>query len=145
MPARLVPLSAGAAPTIAVQRPVVLIGRHPECDVRVDLPKISRRHCCIVLAYERVIIRDLGSRNGLRVNVLVVEESRLEHGDEVAIGPILFRVDNPDSLPPTPVRESVETSAPAPSFQTASSRPPSLPFLPHSSTDPDFDLIPIEF
>ena len=114
MPARLVPLSAGTTPTITVQRPVVLIGRHPECDVRFDLPKISRRHCCIVLAYERVVIRDLGSRNGLRVNGLVVEESSLEHGDEVAIGPILFRVDNPDSLPPTPARPSLATPAPAP-------------------------------
>ena len=144
MPARLVPLSAGTAPTITVQRPVVLIGRHPECDVRFDLPKISRRHCCIVLAYERVVIRDLGSRNGLRVNGLVVEESSLEHGDEVAIGPILFRVDNADSLPPTPARPSLTIPAPAPAPHAEKSRPPSLPFLPPSSTDPDCDLIPIE-
>ncbi len=146
MPARLVPLNAGTVPTIAVQRPVVLIGRHPECDVRVDLPKISRRHCCIVLAYERVVIRDLGSRNGLRVNGLVVEESSLEHGDEVAIGPILFRVDNPDSLPRAPVvvRPSLANPAPASEPHTEKSRPPSLPFLSPSSTDPDCDLIPIE-
>ena len=148
MPARLVPLNPGAAPTIAVQRPVVLVGRHPECDVRIDLPKISRRHCCVALAYDRVMIRDLGSRNGLWVNGLAVEESRLEHGDEVAIGPLLYRVENPEALPSPPARsslaapESAHASLPVP--KTDEARPPSLPFLPPSSTDPDGDLIPIE-
>ena len=89
MSARLVPLILGAAPTIPLQRPVLLIGRHPECDVRIDVPKISRRHCCVALAYDRVVIRDLGSRNGLRVNGLLVEEAQLQSGDEVAIGEFL--------------------------------------------------------
>src|SRR5439155_23566534 len=93
MSARLVPLIPGAAPTIPLQRPVLLIGRHPECDVRIDLPKVSRRHCCVALAYDRVVIRDLGSRNGLRVNGSIVEEAQLQHGDEIAIGPTLYRVE----------------------------------------------------
>src|SRR3954463_4971005 len=87
MPARLIPVSAGAAPTISVQRPVVLVGRHPECDVRIDLAKISRRHCCLALAYDRVMIRDLGSRNGLRVNGLLVEEAQLRGGTRWPSGP----------------------------------------------------------
>ena len=137
MPARLVPLSAGTAPTISVQRPVILVGRHPECDVRIDLPKISRRHCCIALAYERLVIRDLGSRNGLRVNGMVVEESSLEAGDEVAIGPILFRVENPDVAP-------LPMSRPAAAPKLEEVRPPSLPYLPHPPNDLDGDLIPID-
>ncbi len=90
---RLSPLKKGSAPIIALYRPVLLVGRHLECDVRLDSPKISRRHCCIALAYDRVLIRDLGSRNGVRVNGRVVDESRLFYGDELAIGPILFRLD----------------------------------------------------
>src|SRR5947209_5698926 len=100
MSARLVPVSLKTLPTIAVQRPVVLVGRHPECDVRIDLPKVSRRHCCLALAYDRLVIRDLGSRNGLRVNGRVVDEARLQTGDEVAIGPLIFRVEGMD--PPVP-------------------------------------------
>src|SRR4051794_39595455 len=100
MSARLVPLTAGTAPTIPLQRPVLLIGRHPECDVRIDLPKVSRRHCCVALAYDRVMIRDLGSRNGLRVNGFLVDEAQLRGGDEVAIGPILFRMESEDTSPP---------------------------------------------
>ena len=44
MPAQLVPVSPGAAAAIDLGRPVILIGRHPECDARVELPQVSRRH-----------------------------------------------------------------------------------------------------
>ena len=135
MSARLIPLTPGTAPIIPLQRPVLLIGRHPECDVRIDLPKISRRHCCVALAYDRVMIRDLGSRNGLRLNGLLIEEAQLQGGDEVAIGPILFRVEveAPPPPPPRPV-----TKRPV---KTAMPKPPSLPSLPNESGD---DLIPID-
>jgi len=108
MSAQLIPLKEGTAPKIPLQRPVLLIGRHPECDVRIDLPKISRRHCCLALAYDRVMIRDLGSSNGLRVNGRRVDEAQLHPGDEVAIGPLLFRLEAPQgAAPPRP-------NAPAP-------------------------------
>jgi pSer/pThr/pTyr-binding forkhead associated (FHA) protein len=89
---QLVPLDRGSLPAISLHRPVLLIGRHPECDVRINLPKVSRRHCCVALAYDRVLIRDLGSHNGLRVNGRLVEEARLHAGDEVAIGPIIYQL-----------------------------------------------------
>ena len=83
---QLIPADKGSYPPIPVHRPVLLIGRHPECDFRIDLPKISRRHCCVALAYDRIFVRDLGSLNGVRVNGRVVEEALLHSGDEVAIG-----------------------------------------------------------
>jgi predicted component of type VI protein secretion system len=133
MSARLVPLIPGTAPAIPLQRPVLLIGRHPECDVRIDLPKISRRHCCVALAYDRVLIRDLGSRNGLRVNGLMVDEAQLSGGDEVAIGPLLFRMEQ--EAPPPPPPQSPAANRPA-DF----ARPPSLPGFP---ADTGEDLIPL--
>ena len=96
---RLIPLIRGTAPLIVLQRPVLLIGRHLECDVRINSPKVSRRHCCLAMAYDRVLIRDLGSRNGVRVNGRSVDESRLYDGDELAIGPILFRLEAADENP----------------------------------------------
>ncbi len=90
---RLTPLIKGTAPVIPLHRPVLLVGRHIECDVRLDSPKVSRRHCCVAMAYDRVLIRDLGSRNGVRVNGRVVNEARLRFGDELAIGPVLFRLE----------------------------------------------------
>src|SRR3954463_15985433 len=123
MPARLVPLTPGVAPTIPLQRPVLLIGRHPECDIRIDLPKISRRHCCIALAYDRVMVRDLGSRNGLRVNGRLVEEAQLHLGDEVAIGPVIYRVETRAAPPP------------APTAKPSVARPSNRPSLPDRSDD----------
>jgi pSer/pThr/pTyr-binding forkhead associated (FHA) protein len=102
MPARLVPLTPGSAPIVLLQKPILLIGRHDECDVRFDLPSISRRHCCVAVAYDRITIRDLGSRHGIRVNGEVLEERRLRSGDEIAIGPLLFRFEDEASPPPAP-------------------------------------------
>jgi pSer/pThr/pTyr-binding forkhead associated (FHA) protein len=89
---QLVPIEKASSPAISLHRPVLLIGRHPECDIRLNLPKISRRHCCVVLAYDRVLIRDLGSHNGLRVNGRLIDEAQLRAGDEVAIGPIIYQL-----------------------------------------------------
>lgn len=126
MPARLVPLIAGSAPTISLHRPVLLVGRHPDSDVRLDLPAISRRHCCIALAYDRLTIRDLGSRHGTWVNGRPVEEARLVPGDEIAIGPLIYRVDDPTALPPVP------PAAPQAAAQT-----------PEPDVDSDDDLVPM--
>lgn len=122
MTARLVPLGGDSGQVVLIQRPVLLIGRHPDCDVRIDRPEISRRHCCIALVYDRTLIRDLGSRNGVRVNGRPVEEARLRPGDEIAIAQLIFRLEE-------------EPGAPAPAFQ-----PP-----PATAPDGDSDLLPIDF
>jgi pSer/pThr/pTyr-binding forkhead associated (FHA) protein len=126
MPARLVPLAAGTAPTIALLRPVLLVGRHPECDVRIDLPQISRRHCCFAQADDRLLIRDLGSTNGVRVNGHVIDEIRLHPGDEVAIAQVLYRLEDPDAAArPKPAPKAVEKAPDPPKPKPAP--PPSLP------------------
>ncbi len=124
---RIVPLVKGSAPAIALYRPVLLIGRHLDCDVRIDSPKISRRHCCVATAYDRVLIRDLGSRNGVRVNGRLLEESRLQPGDELAIGPILFRLEDEEEAP----------AAPRPNAAAASARPSSVAGNPAEEPPPD--------
>lgn len=110
---KLTPLIKGSGPSILLQRPIYLVGRHRECDLRLDLPKISRRHCCLALAYDRLFIRDLGSRNGVRVNGRDVAETQLFRGDEIAIGPLIFRVEEeiPTGASPSPASASRRTSA----------------------------------
>jgi pSer/pThr/pTyr-binding forkhead associated (FHA) protein len=145
---RIVPLVKGTAPLIALHRPVLLIGRHLECDVRIDSPKISRRHCCVAIAYDRVLIRDLGSRNGVRVNGRLLEEAQLQSGDELAIGPILFRFEqelDPPDTPVTPIaRGAAAVSAaarPAPLAPILQSATPT-PGRPRS--DADIELVPLD-
>jgi pSer/pThr/pTyr-binding forkhead associated (FHA) protein len=104
MSARLVPLSLGRTPAavISLQRPVVLVGRHPECDFRIDSPQVSRRHCCVATANDRVTIRDLGSRNGVRINGRVIDESIVRPGDEIAISQFIYRLEVDTPPPPSP-------------------------------------------
>ena len=97
MPAQLIALSEG--PSIWLDKPILLIGRHPECDIQIDSRKISRRHCCIALVSDYLIVRDLGSTNGVRINGVRVVEGRIAHGDEVTIGGNRYRV-SWDSIAP---------------------------------------------
>jgi predicted component of type VI protein secretion system len=120
-----------------LQRPVLLVGRHSECDVRIELPQISRRHCCVALAYDRYTIRDLGSRNGVRVNGRLVDEARLFPGDEIAIAQLIFRLEDtsPASVPSPP-------PLPVPAQNPDPAKPPTFPEL--SPADADGDLIALD-
>lgn len=152
MPSRLAPLIPGAAPPINLNRPVLLIGRHPECDVRLDLPQVSRRHCCVALAYDRVTIRDLGSRHGVRLNGRIVHEARVVPGDEVAIGHLLYRYEDAQASVASSTRsetkaQSQSQSKPPPEPEPVSELPqePSLPPLPVDFGDLDLgDLFPTD-
>ena len=90
MPATLVSLTG--EPSILLDKPILLIGRHQESDIQIDSRKISRRHCCIAQIGDYLVIRDLGSTNGVRVNGVRVVESRLNEHDEVTIGGNQYRV-----------------------------------------------------
>jgi predicted component of type VI protein secretion system len=103
MPAQLVALNEG--PSILLDKPILLLGRHPECDVQIDSRKISRRHCCIAQVHDYLLVRDLGSTNGIRINGVRVVEGKLAPGDELTIGNHRYQV-TWDSLPHgTPARQ----------------------------------------
>ena len=92
MPVRLVPLDEG--PDIMLDRAMVVVGRHPSCDTRLDSLRVSRQHCCMSQEKGEVTVRDLGSTNGIRINGQRVERGRLRHGDELSIAHIRFRLEN---------------------------------------------------
>jgi pSer/pThr/pTyr-binding forkhead associated (FHA) protein len=90
MPAQLVALTDG--PSILLDKPILLLGRHPECDIQIDSRKISRRHCCIAQVQDYLVVRDLGSTNGIRINGVRVMEGRIKSGDELTIGSHRYQV-----------------------------------------------------
>jgi predicted component of type VI protein secretion system len=69
----------------------VLIGRHQECDVQIPSRKISRRHCCLAQVNNHLVVRDLGSTNGIRINGVKTIEGNLEAGDELMIGNMRYQ------------------------------------------------------
>lgn len=63
------------------------IGRSAECQLSLDDPLVSRKHALLVVNPESVLIKDLGSRNGVVVNGTKIDTSRvLLDGDRIVIG-----------------------------------------------------------
>lgn len=90
MPVMLLSLADG--PSILLDKPILLFGRHGDCDVVLHSKKVSRRHCCLAQVNDYLVVRDLGSTNGVKINGLRVEEGRLRPGDELEIGNFRYRV-----------------------------------------------------
>jgi urease accessory protein UreE len=58
-----------------------------KADVRLEEPVASRRHCSITVTGERAVVRDLGSKNGTRVNgALIQADTVLRPGDRLGVG-----------------------------------------------------------
>lgn len=90
MPAQLLALTDG--PSILLDKPILLLGRHGECDVQLNSRKVSRRHCCIAQVRDYLVVRDLGSTNGVRINGHRVIEGKLHGGDELTVGNFRYQV-----------------------------------------------------
>ena len=69
-----------------------IIGRAADCHLKSKSELISRYHCAILVGDE-VIVRDLGSKNGVRLNgERIISEQKLKQGDYLVIGPLEFFV-----------------------------------------------------
>ena len=69
----------------------VVMGRLPECDIVLTDPNVSRRHAEVRRLGDQVMVADLGSTNGTRVNGVPIREQRLESGDEISLGSTTLR------------------------------------------------------
>ena len=73
-----------------------LVGRGETCDLQLVSDEISREHAEVVRLWDGVVVKDLGSKNGVRVNdALITERRRLHDGDRVQIGPAVLRLSDP--------------------------------------------------
>jgi pSer/pThr/pTyr-binding forkhead associated (FHA) protein len=86
-----VPLVAG--------RPVV-IGRK-RGELLLDDPMVSSAHCQILLKDGEVLLEDLGSTNGTRVDGVRVREAALRDGSEITVGASKLVVRKADVSQPT--------------------------------------------
>ncbi len=73
---------------------IVTVGRLPECAIVLTDPNASRRHAQIRRDGDAVVLVDLGSTNGTRVNGTRVREQRLTHGDTITIGTTTMRFED---------------------------------------------------
>ncbi|HEX4612156.1 MAG TPA: FHA domain-containing protein [Urbifossiella sp.] len=90
MRARLVPADGG--PPTDLTKDLALVGRGEDCDVRVDHKSVSKYHCVIVKTDGLLLLRDLGSTNGTRVNGQRVRRAALLPNDAVSFANLKFKV-----------------------------------------------------
>lgn len=81
-------LTHGDAPEgrIVVSELPIIVGSGPHADVRLDDPDISTLHCMIDQVNGTLVVSDLVSQNGTRVNGRRIEESPLLPGDRLTVG-----------------------------------------------------------
>ena len=69
----------------------VRIGREPQCEIVLDDPHISRNHAEVQSFDDgKIVLRDLGSTNGIFVNGVRVQEQQLQDGDKILIGTRMY-------------------------------------------------------
>nr|XP_019938705.1 PREDICTED: proliferation marker protein Ki-67 isoform X2 [Paralichthys olivaceus] len=83
-----------------------LFGRKPDCDIRIQLPQVSKEHCRIDLNENKeVVLTNLSSVNPTRINGEALQQSeRLKHGDLITVIDRSFRFEYPPA--PTPKKRS---------------------------------------
>jgi hypothetical protein len=69
----------------------ITIGRLPESTIVVNDPNASRRHAEIRRSGNDVVVVDLNSTNGTRVNGATIRERVLNDGDQIVIGTTVLR------------------------------------------------------
>ncbi len=108
MRAQLIPLDG--TPPIDIKKDLIVVGRKEDCDVRLEHKSVSKLHCVIVKTDGLLLLRDLGSTNGTRVNGTRVRRAALLPNDSIAIAHFKFRVFlGPDEpLPPMPAPQPHE-------------------------------------
>jgi general secretion pathway protein E len=89
---RLKPVSWGAR-AIRLGNEPVTIGRHPENTIRLKDEKASRFHCIVEANGGTFRIRDLDSRNGIKVNGERTRSAVLAEGDVIVVGSSEFVVE----------------------------------------------------
>ena len=80
-------------PDILLGETMVVVGRHPSCDTRLDSLRLSRHHCSLTIEQGEIVVHDLGSTNGISINGRRVKTGRLRWGDVLSIAHFRYRVD----------------------------------------------------
>jgi pSer/pThr/pTyr-binding forkhead associated (FHA) protein len=69
------------------------VGRAPRADFIVDRALVSRLHCRLEAAEDRIEVIDLSSTNGTFVNGMRIERAQLTSGDRLRVGRVELTVE----------------------------------------------------
>jgi pSer/pThr/pTyr-binding forkhead associated (FHA) protein len=77
---------SGEVSRFAITKKTVTIGRDPGCDLRLDDPYVSRKHCQVVFRGDHFTVMDLGSLNKTVVKGKRYIQKNLMPGNVLTLG-----------------------------------------------------------
>ena len=84
----------GGGDPIPLNKPEIIIGRRPSCDIRLDFENISGKHCVLRLLNGVWNVRDLGSTNGTTVNgSRIATEQSIMPDEEIGIAGHMYTIE----------------------------------------------------
>ena len=100
-------IPVGGGDTIPLLKKTLKIGRRESCDIVLRFANVSAHHCQLELRGGYWYAKDLGSRNGTKVNGKRVDEKRIDPGDAFAVAKHKYEfmyspTDNGAEGPPPP-------------------------------------------
>jgi pSer/pThr/pTyr-binding forkhead associated (FHA) protein len=128
MKAELVPENGD--PAIRIDRDVTLVGRHESCDVVIDHPGLSKRHCVLVRTDGLLVIRDLVTTNGTKVKGQRIRWAALLPDDRLSLGGYKVRVYlGSDEMPSPSELRRARAGVAAPSLPPRDPEPAAAGFM----------------
>ncbi len=115
----------GSQASFSLQDGVTVLGRAHDCELRIPLKVVSRKHCQLSPNQQSLKIQDLDSHGGTFVNGKRVNGASLKAGDYIRIGPLSFlvQIDGKPSeiVPPKPAAAKRSSTQKPPSAKAADS------------------------
>lgn len=78
-------IPVGGGDTIPLLKNSLMIGRRESCDIVLRFANVSAHHCQLDMREGYWYVKDLGSRNGTKINGKRVQEKRVDPGDTFAV------------------------------------------------------------
>lgn len=130
----------------SLEAPVISIGRADDNMVVLDDASVSGHHAEIEQTENGLVLRDLGSTNGTKVNGLMVTEAVLKDGDQVCFGSVDARVALSEGSPIEPAFKQSETTRSESPTRRESGNKGWLPYIPLTACVVGFgSLLPLFF
>ena len=85
-------IPCGGGVPIPLMKARLIVGRHPACDILLEFPLVSAKHCQLEFKEGFWHVRDLGSRNGIRVDGIFQLAKYLRPGEILAIAKYRFEI-----------------------------------------------------
>ena len=85
-------IPVGGGDPIPLLKKNLLVGRRESCDIVLRFSNVSAHHCQMTVTGGYWYVRDLNSRNGIKVNGVRVSDKRVDPGDVISVAKHKYEV-----------------------------------------------------